>query len=382
MRSSEPVAPERLEKLLGGAAPEGEREALVLGLVRELRSSAPAAPPALRDRVGAIGAPDPTSRRLFTRRRVALVLALVALAVLGAALVHGGGTPFDSGSDESQSVPLRRTERAVPPSVLRNLSGGSPGKASGTAAQPLDSIAGRRRAQDVDMFIEVRVRDADRLSDAANDAMRVTRELGGFVVSSSVGTHGREGQAELRLNVPVGQVREAAFRLSQLGTITGQRIATVDLQSDIDRLSRRIVALRSAIRIAELELQSGTLDPEERLQVEILLERRRALLGELRATNTRLRREAATAEITLRLHTRAAPAGAEDESGLAGAARDGLAFLAQAGSVALFLAIVLSPLLLLVTLAWLALRSRSRRIEERLLERTRPGAPTPQSPRT
>jgi hypothetical protein len=81
------------------------------------------------------------------------------------------------------------------------------------------------------------------------------------------------------------------------------------------------------------------------------------------------------------LHTRAAAAAAEkDESRVEGAARDALDFLSRAGSVALFLAIVLSPLLLLAVLLWLALRSRTRRIEERLLERPRPAAPSPQPP--
>jgi hypothetical protein len=47
--------------------------------------------------------------------------------------------------------------------------------------------------------------------------------------------------------------------------------------------------------------------------------------------------------------------------------------------VALFLAIVLSPVALLAVLLWLALRSRSRRLETRLLDRPEPAGP--QSPR-
>jgi hypothetical protein len=46
----------------------------------------------------------------------------------------------------------------------------------------------------------------------------------------------------------------------------------------------------------------------------------------------------------------------------------------------LFAAIVLSPLLLLAVMAALLLRSRSRRLEARLLESARPGAPSPQAP--
>ena len=52
MPTTDPLAPDRLEELLGGAVPEGEREALVQGLVRELRAGATVAPAPLRARVG------------------------------------------------------------------------------------------------------------------------------------------------------------------------------------------------------------------------------------------------------------------------------------------------------------------------------------------
>lgn len=43
--------------------------------------------------------------------------------------------------------------------------------------------------------------------------------------------------------------------------------------------------------------------------------------------------------------------------------------------IALFLAIVLSPLVLVAVLVWLALRARSRRVEARLLDRPNPASP-------
>ena len=76
------------------------------------------------------------------------------------------------------------------------------------------------------------------------------------------------------------------------------------------------------------------------------------------------------------LHTKEAPAAAkDDEGGVAGAADDALRFLGDAGAIALFLVIVLSPVVLLAVLLWLALRSRTRRIETRILERQTPSAP-------
>lgn len=97
-----------------------------------------------------------------------------------------------------------------------------------------------------------------------------------------------------------------------------------------------------------------------------------------RATQTRLAAEAATAELTLVLHTRAAAGTAEEESRIGGAASAAVDVLGRVGSIAVFLAIVLSPFVLLLTLIWLARRARARRVEADLLERTRPAAPSPQ----
>ena len=147
------------------------------------------------------------------------------------------------------------------------------------------------------MSIELRVSDAERLSVAVNEAMRATRQLGGFVAGSDVDTQGKEGRAELALRVPVGQVEEAVVRFAQLGTITSQRVATEDLQADIDRRSRRISALRRAIRVDLIRLRSGTLDAEERLRMQLRLEDNRAELEQARRARRGLVREAATAEL-------------------------------------------------------------------------------------
>jgi hypothetical protein len=363
MPSPELIAPERLEELLGGAFPETDREARVQGLALELRSSAAPAPDALRERVRTAAA-APRQRRSISRPRLAVVLALVCFAAFVGALAVSG----DRSSDESGS-----REQAAP----QAFSGRAPDVVNNAAAEEQAPLAGVR-ARDIDMWIELRMRNAERLSDAANEATRITRELGGFVASSTVRSAGQEGRAELALRVPVGNVDDAAFRLSQLGTITAERVVTEDLQGDIDSLSRQIETLSRAIRIAELRLKSGTLDAEERLRVEIRLEKLRARVAELQRSRGRVAAEAATAELTLVLHTREAAGAAEDESRIGAAAGDAVDFLGRAGSIAVFLAIVLSPFLLLLALVWFAMRARARRVEAGLLERPRPAATSPQ----
>jgi Domain of unknown function (DUF4349) len=382
MHSPDAIAADRLEQLLAGAVPESEREARMQGLLREVRVAAPPASQRLRERVRALEE-APRRRPLVTWRRAALVAASAVAGVVAAALVvRGDSQPGETAEREAAAPttvagPTVAEPRPVPapsqPAAGDFLGEALDKAASQPAFRATGALAGR--ARDVKMGIEIRVADADRLSEAANEAMLATRELGGHVAASRISTQGAEGRAELELLVPVGRVEDAVFQLSELGTITGQQVAAEDLQVEIDSRSRRIDSLRRGIRMNELRLASGTLDADERLRIQLELERQRGLLHQLRREARALRREAATAELSLTLHTRAAAAEREEEEGgLGGAARDALDVLGAAGSVALFLAIVLSPLLALAVLVWLALRAHARRQEARLLERAQPAS--------
>lgn len=387
MSTIEPIAVDRLEELVAGAVPEGAREASLLGRVRQLRVDAAPAPARLRARVRELGEEPAQRRARFTRRRWTLAFVLVLLVLAAAA----GAVALRDGRDEGVQAgralttedSLQSAERGMPPDVASGSR--SSALSEGPALAP--RYAPQRvpapipdRATDVDLWIELRLADADGVSDAARDAMAITRDLGGWVAASDVDTAGREGSAKLALRVPVGRVEDAIVRLSELGTITGQRVETEDLQAGMDLRSHRIDRLEGEIGVAELRLASGTLDPDERLQVEIRLERLRAAVADLRRANLRDEREAATSELTLLLHTRDAAVATEHEGGVAGAAGEAVDFLGRAGAVALFLAIVLSPVLVLALLLWLALRARGRRVERRLLERPDPATPSSDPP--
>jgi Domain of unknown function (DUF4349) len=395
MPSPDLIAPDRLEELLGGALPEGEREARLQGLVRELRAEAPPAPPTLLERVREIGERPPRRRRinLLPRRQV---LALAALVIcLGAfagllSQVEAGGNDDDS-ADSAAGEPFVEADETAP-----TEDGAASEELSGDDAQPLSRDAAKahrranlggiydsqvssippNRATDVKLWMEVRLADAEELSDAANESMTITRELGGWVAGSEIDTQGNEGRAELALRVPVSRVEDAIVRLGELGTVTGQQVATVDLQAAIDRREARIENVERAIRTLELRLETEDLTPAQEIEIKVDLADRRNELAGLRRENRSDRREAATSELSLVLHTREAPAAKEDdEGGVAGAADDAWRFLADAGAIALFLVIVLSPVVLIAVLIWLALRSRTRRIETRILERQAPAAP-------
>jgi hypothetical protein len=365
MSSPELVAPTRLEELLAGAFPETEAEARLQGLARELRSASwSSAPASVRERVVSVKAERPRVR--VPRWRLAIVLgaAAVVAGVVATTGFHSPGLNKVAGSAAGGGSRANALERANPP-VTQDAAG----KAFGSAPIP----AGR--AQDVDMWIDLRVKDADAISSAAQQAQSITRELGGVVVSSNVATQGKQGHAELALKIPVAKVQDASFRLSQLGTITGQRVSTTDLQAALDRDARRIEHLRGAIRIELARLASGQLTAAEELQARIHLEHLRRNLNDVLRARAALAARAAMADLTLRLDTPTGAAPQKSESGISGAADKAVDFLRGAGAVAVFLTLVLSPLVVLVVLAWLALRARARRIEAQLLDEPRPGAP-------
>ncbi len=246
----------------------------------------------------------------------------------------------------------------------------------GAAAGALDSS----RAQDIDLTMAIRTADADALSQATNDALALTKDLGGFVRSSNVTTQGKEGTAELQLRIPVERLEDAVVGLSALGTITKQQMATVDLQGDVDLFTTRIESLQRTIRADRLRLESGTLTAEEELAVELRLARTRDRLRDARRDRAAVLERASMADVALTIHTRegAAAASDDDEGGAMGAVRTGIDLLATAGVVALLVLIVASPLIVVGVVAWFLLRFRRRRIDERLLAQSGPA----QSPRT
>jgi hypothetical protein len=366
MSSPELVASTRLEALLGGAIPETQDEARLQGLARELRSASVVAPSSLRERVAGIGAAAQPRVRRPSRRLVA-VLAVAIIVLAAGAFAALRFTTVSPTASENLGRP-----QAIEQELSRQIE---------PSAVPLSrpailAPAPTGRAQDIDMWIDLRVSDADQVSSASQDAVRITRELGGVVTSSTVDTRGPQGRAQLMLRIPVGSLDDAVFRLTQLGTVTAQRTNTQDLQAPLDRVSQRIAEFHSKIRIELARLASGQLTPAEELEARVHLENVRRNLREAREQHKAILGQTTMADLTFRLATGAPGAVDENESGIAGAADKAADFLRGAGAVTVFLALVLSPLVLLAILGWLALRARNRRIEARLLDEPQPGAPT------
>ena len=240
-------------------------------LIHELRASRPSAPADLRARIRTIAAEQPARapwagwRFPVRRGMLVAVPAAAALALASAGVV--GLTRSDSPQAVRQDALEKSTPEAATPAATADLSAGRAQTPSPTTTDD--------RAQLVSAILTVEVKDADAVSRAAQSALELTRTLGGFVVSSSVGT-GDEGSASIVVRVPVDKVQDAITGLSGLGRIVSQQVTTADRQESIDAAQRRTRSLRAQIALITARLESGTLDPETQARLEARLKNLKA----------------------------------------------------------------------------------------------------------
>jgi hypothetical protein len=344
-------------------------------IVTELREKAPPTPEGLRERVDATARSESARKvggrwHLGLRRGLALAAACTVAVGVGAALVNGLTGSGKPKGLESEGALMAGPQRAQAPKASAQW---PPFKRSATRdaaglprapALPALLPPARRRLQDYDARMRLRVENAAALDRATKRAMRDTRGLGGFVASIDFGTRPEEqGDASLVLRVPVAKVQEAVARYTELGTIVSQQVKINDLQPQADRLSQSATELRR--RIAELvaKSRSSGLTVDERIR----LENARRDLQSLTGRRSRLVREASYATVTLELTTTKA-AEKRDEPGAFRTFWDDASKILGTELIWLLYALVVAgPFILLAILALVAERSRRRRSADSLL---------------
>jgi hypothetical protein len=222
------------------------------------------------------------------------------------------------------------------------------------------------RASRVSATLTVEVADADAVSRAAQDALDLTRRLGGHVVSASVAT-GEEGSAALTVRVPVAKVQEAIVGLSALGRIVSQQVTIDDLQETLDQLERREASVRNQIARIVARLETESLDAETEA---VLRSRLRTLRGELRSLRSGIastNAEARMSTIQLTVVTPGAFGVVAPPARLDRTIDEALNVLVWEAVIALAILIVAAPFALAGFAAWLGKRVYRRREEERLL---------------
>ena len=330
-------------------------------LIHELRASRPSAPLQLRTRIREIAAAQPkpapwASWRFPVRRGVLVAVpaaAALAFATAGVLGLARSDAPQQSVARDAQTEETMLESTTAPSGALAPQQG-----AADTGAD--------NRAQRVSATLTVEVSDSDAVSRAAQEALDLTRSLGGHVVSSSVAT-GEEGQASITVRVPVGKVQEAITGLSDLGRIVSQQVNIEDLQQMLDELERQEAKTRSEIARIRARLQTEELDAQTEAVLRSKLQTLRAELTDLRAGISSTEAEARMSTIQLTVVTPGALGAVAPPSRIDRAIDEALNVLAWEGVIALGMLIVLAPFALVAFAAWLGHRLYRRHEEERLL---------------
>ena len=336
-------------------------------LIRELQASRPAAPDALRARVREIasGGARPAQRWW---PRLALPRPLFVLAPAAAALVLAIGAAGVIGITGPENPQTAAPDRRLTPYGVAKAPNASDEAQkltaqaqSGAAVAPVPG-----RAQKVDATLSVRVPNSDRVSRAAQDALDLTRSLGGHVLTANV-TTGENASASLTLRIPVAKVQDAITRLSALGTIVSQQVSIEDLQERLDALTRRIRSVHAQIVKISARLEAETLDPETRASLELRRRTLRTELRTLRSSSAATRSEARFATVQLSVVTPESEGVVATTSRLDRSLDKAVEVLVWEGIVALVALLVAAPLAVVAITAWLLRRAYRRREEDRLL---------------
>ncbi len=342
-------------------------------LERDLRAARPVAPAALRERVRTIAAQEPERepflRRLSLRRFVLVATPATVVVALVTAGVIVLTRPETSGETAAVGGEPARTSPATLESSTRDAAPAQEDEESATppSAGALPPTQGR--LQRYDAQLQLQVDGIDELSRATQQAMRITRSLGGSVSSVSYDAPSQGvGSAQLTLRVPVERVQSAIVQLSGLGTILGQRYGIEDLQPAADDLTKQIEQTQARIAQLQESLRNPNRTAAERAVLQARLSDARRQLRDLRAALTSTRAEARFATIQLGLTTEEIlPTPVEDDEG----ALDGVVDVLRWEALALlYVLVVAGPFVVVGVAVWFLLRLRRRREEARLLAQT------------
>jgi Domain of unknown function (DUF4349) len=309
-------------------------------VLAELRAAHVTAPPEVRERIRLIAAEAPAPpHRLFTRRRALVVAVAVPIAAAVAATVVF--------TRPAHRQPVAAESVLTPPST-RKLIPTAPG-----AAAPAFVPSTPTRVQAVATTLSLRIATANGVSDAVKRAVQIATSLSGYAASVHEQTHGKAAAADLTLKIPRAHVQQAVARLSQLGTITAERVSVTDKTAGLSATDREIARLQRALKTARA---ASPPSPTLILALQTHIER-------LQRAEAQTRLKAHYATIHLHLATPPRPVEHHGHGPLHGV----VVALTWLGIGAVYALVLGAPVAILVVLVWLVVRFVRRRRVDALL---------------
>jgi hypothetical protein len=326
-----------------------------------LRAAPPVAPERLRARVRELRVPAPRRAQGLVLRRLALpAVAAVAIALVGAAALRGV-----LGAGETHPNALAHKRPAVERAVGHAATSDSLQAAAPAATRKgfVPAVGGGARLTQVVASLRLRVADGGALSHATGEATRIARAFGGYAASVDYRTpQGRAAQAFLELRIPTRRVQAALARLGGLGTIVSQRLATRDLENQLERQTAQIAQLREQIRLTLAALRDPSLSAVDRIRLQLKLNEAKRALGQRLHARKGTIAAGTLSRVALVLTTQQRTAVAHTASRLHRMLASAASFLGLEATIALYALIVVSPLLPFAVAAWWLRRRRDERL--------------------
>jgi hypothetical protein len=324
-----------------------------------------------------------------------LLVVVVAVSIPRGSDESGGGgsgsgagssiaTTEEAPSDSTASKPSTAAKRAAGDESASRDSASTP-STSGSSAPPSAAIAplppttppdsradrsGRRSVErSAELVLAAPPREIDR---AAAEILRVTDELGGYVVSSTVSSNS-SGQFELR--VPERKLQAALSRLSRVAKVRQRTQSAQDITGAVVSVRERLKDARTERRSLLRQLAAAT-TPNQTSSIRARL---RLVSGQIAAAKrdlSRVQSRATRSTIAVTLLADRRGAGGDDgdkEDGASGwtpgdALDDAVRILEVTAGVLLVGLALLLPLGLVGLLVWLAARQAAQRRRERALD--------------
>jgi len=322
---------------------------------------------------------------------------LLLVVVVGVSIPKGGddesGSSGGGASSGTAATEQATTDSAGEPSAAARRAAGdesasldstaptpssSGSSAPSTAIAPLpttppspgdpraDRTARRSVERSAELVLATSPREIDR---AAAEILRVTDDLGGYVVSSTVSSNS-SGQFELR--VPERRLQAALSRLSRVAKVRRRTQSAQDITGAVVSVRERLKDARTERRSLLRQL-AAAVTPNQTASIRARLRLVSGQIGAAKRDLSRVQTRAtrSTIAVTLLADRRRAAGDADDgASGWtpADAFDDAVRILEVTAGVLLVALALLLPLGLVALLGWLAARQAAQRRRERALD--------------
>jgi hypothetical protein len=302
-------------------------------------------------------------------------LAVIAIALVTTVLagsnsgVSNEAATTSAGAIESSSSEMAAPSAGEAEAVEESSAGAEAAEpdSSGPLFETGASVTAPHRSVERSSEITIGTKPGD-VGEASSKVFETVHTYDGIVLNSSTQNgSGTQAEANFELLIPSGKVGDAMAAFSRIGEVVDRHEATTDITAPTVGASERLQDSEGLL--AQLS-ESTTETEREVVEAELASERRHA--AHLKSKLSNLHRRANLSHVSVRIVSgkgALTPGGSGNDGswGIGSALDDAGHLLSVAAGVTIVVLAVLSPLLLLALLAWLAGRAWTRRARERAL---------------